>query len=182
MGSDAELAQTAERAREDSARFWTGHPLPGNWSAPCPITWRANTGPGCGSTRFQFANGEVFGWTMAVSGDRPEVLKNVIPHEVDHMVRASLVRHPIERWLDEGCASLMESETSRDRLRSQALNLPCERITLKWLNAKHYPQQCSQVSEMYALGFSLVEFLLDRDSPQQLLAFSRQTSSIERRL
>ncbi|TWT43541.1 hypothetical protein KOR42_44820 [Thalassoglobus neptunius] len=48
------------------------------------------------------------------------MVTDVIPHEVDHLVRAALVGHPIERWLDEGCATLFESETLKQHLRNIA--------------------------------------------------------------
>jgi hypothetical protein len=180
--SDPEIVRVAEQARIRSAEFWTGAPLPGNWSRPCPITVHRTDRPGSGSTTFSFENGEVFNWRMALSGDRESLLRDVIPHEVDHMVRASLVRRPIERWLDEGCAALLESEQAKQRLRRIAHDVDPRRIDEHWISGTAYPRDERELARLYALGFSLVEFLLQRDGAGRLLEFQRDSGSVADRL
>ncbi|MBT5017773.1 MAG: hypothetical protein HON04_03440, partial [Planctomicrobium sp.] len=90
---DPRITEAAEAARVKSAIFWTGKPLPGNWYAPCPIQVVAANHSGGGMTQFRFDDGEVHSWSMKVEGQRAAILQDVIPHEVDHAVRASLVRH-----------------------------------------------------------------------------------------
>jgi hypothetical protein len=170
---DPELVAAAERARHDSAIFWTGEPLPGRWSSPCPVDWQPAAHSGGGQTRFRFDRGEVSGWRMQIAGRRDAVLADVIPHEVDHMVRASLVRRPIPRWLDEGCAGLMESPASHRQLREQLpahLNVP---LTCRFLDELDYPASSADTGRLYSVGFSLVEFLLTRGEPSQLLKFQQ---------
>src|SRR5262245_55789811 len=82
---EPQLVRTAESARVRSAAFWTGAPFSAPWSTPCPIR-ATSSGQAGGSTTFQFANGQVFGWRMEVSGSMAALLADVIPHEVDHMV------------------------------------------------------------------------------------------------
>ncbi|SFJ33898.1 thioredoxin family protein [Planctomicrobium piriforme] len=178
---DAEIVAAAEHARLRSANFWQGKPLPGDWSSPCPIRVSRCADAG-GQTQFSFDQGEVFGWKMLVAGSRSAILRDVIPHEVDHMVRASLVRRPIERWLDEGCAALLESESVHLRLRTIANGIDPSLFSASWLERQHYPVTTRGVEELYAGGFSLVEFLLTKSSPGTLLAFQQSSGSIAARL
>ena len=153
VGHDRELIEVAEQARLTSAQFWTGQPLPGDWSFPCPITVRSASHSGGGTTQFRFENGEVHSWSMTIEGTRSALINDVIPHEVDHMVRASLIRHPIERWLDEGCATLFESSDSQSRLRRIARKTDSTIITSAWLNASVYPTDPHELETLYAVGF-----------------------------
>ena len=167
--SEVDLRTTAEAARERSAKFWSGQSLPGVWSNPCPVYWSQRTGPGSGLTCFQIQNGEVFGWQMTLRGDRETVLRDVIPHEVDHTVRASLCRRPLPRWLDEGCATLFESETSHEQLRRQRLATPAPLLNPTTIDQFNYPATADDTGRLYAEGYSLVEYLLSRGSPHDLL-------------
>lgn len=180
--SDTEIVRMAEAARVRSAQFWSDGPLPGEWFIPCPIQVFPASHSGGGRTQFRFEGGEVFGWRMEVTGTREALLRDVIPHEVDHMVRASLIRRPLERWLDEGCATLMESPESHQGLRRVAAGLSPGLIQLDWLERDQYPQSTQEIRQLYALGFSLVEYLLTQGSPANLLEFQRDSASLTVRL
>lgn len=189
-GSDPAILEAAETARIESAIFWTGHDLPGRWSSPCPIVIEPRPArreqqsdvsdhhSSSGRTTFQFEDGEVHGWRMFVSGSREAILVDVIPHEVDHMVRASLVRKPLPRWLDEGCATLRESTESRRRLREILRQYPLVPLTTAFLNAREYPSNSRELTRTYAVGFSLVEFLLERGGPRRLLELQKQSGDV----
>ncbi|MEW4489903.1 thioredoxin family protein [Thalassoglobus sp. JC818] len=180
--TDRAAIEIAEQSRFRSSTFWTGKELQKSWSPPCRLDLNLANHSGGGTTRFQFTEEGIRHPQMVVSGTRQAILTDVIPHEVDHLVRASLIGHPIERWLDEGCATLFESEASKQRLRETACLADPRLITAEWLSALEYPHQSHDVSMVYAVGFSLVEFLLSRDSPQVLLEFQKDVSSIEQRL
>ena len=167
--AEPELHTAAETARERSAKFWSGKSLPGVWSNPCPVQWSMRSGPGSGLTCFQIQNGEVFGWQMTLRGDRETVLRDVLPHEVDHTVRASLCRRPLPRWLDEGCASLFESETSHEQLRPQRRAATAPLLNSTTIDQLSYPATADDTGRLYAEGFSLVEYLLSRGTPGDLL-------------
>jgi hypothetical protein len=183
---DSTYAQAAESARVQSAVFWTGHELPGRWWSACPIEVReragANNAAAGGRTTFSIADGEVFGWRMTAEGNRGAVLWDVIPHEVDHMVRATLVRQPVPRWLDEGCATLMESAESHEHLRGWLAKDQKFSITPKFLEQSEYPTDGGAVQRLYAGGFSLVEFLYDTGGPAQLLELHRGDEPIVQRM
>lgn len=167
---DPELTAVAEQSRSNSARFWTSRDLPGDWSRPCPIIVRPAAHAGGGATSFIFDRGEVSGWSMTISGRRERLLADVLPHEVDHMVRASLVRRPIPRWLDEGCATLMESPESHQQFRQQLARYLDQPLDAAFLDAADYPNDAREVERLYTVGFSVVEFLLERRDAATLLA------------
>jgi hypothetical protein len=185
-GGDAELLSVAEQSRIQSAMFWTGSALPGRWYKPCPISVErpvaagASTGSrtsGTGKTVFRIADGEVFGWKMSVAGPRQSILQDVVPHEVDHMVRATLVRRPIVRWLDEGSAALQESPEAHRQLRDMIHRDPGFEISQSFLEGTEYPADSVHLTRLYAGGFSAVEFLLERGGPKRLLDLQRSDRS-----
>lgn len=173
-GHDPGLLVVAEQARLDSALYWTGEPLPGRWSQPCPITWTRGPAAG-GATRFTFDRGEVSGWQMTLTGPRDDIVSDVLPHEVDHMVRASLVRRPIPRWLDEGCATLRESEPSRLRIRSRLTHWIDSPLSPEFLNQLDYPEEHHEMTRVYVIGASIVEFLIDQHGPAKVLALQQDS-------
>lgn len=179
---DSDLCRAAESAREKSAIFWSGGPLPGDWYQPCPVEWQVRSGSGSGWTAFQIQNGEVSGWRMTLRGERDAVLRDVIPHEVDHAVRASLCRQPLPRWLDEGCASLFESSESHAQLRQQLVASRKRLLTAESLNHMVYPASGTETTQLYAEGFSLVEYLLSRGTPRQLLQLQQSSQPPSRSL
>ena len=179
---DAEIQIKAEQSRTQSALFWTGKEVQADWKFPCPIDVRWESHTGGGRTQFRFVGQDVTDADMLVSGTRAAIIEDVIPHEVDHLVRANFIGHPIERWLDEGCATLFESEQSKERLRKLASRVDSEVITSRFLNASEYPGNSTKLSELYAVGFSLVEHLLKQESPPVLLAFQKANGDVEERL
>jgi hypothetical protein len=179
---EAEFVRVAEESRRQSAVYWAGSDLPGAWFRPCPITVRFSSGPAGGSTSFVFDRGEVSGWRMTLAGRREELLADVLPHEVDHMVRASLVRRPIPRWLDEGCAIARESSAGRQRFRARLPLYQQTVIDAAFLDRMDYPDACTEIDRVYAVGMSLVEFLLAHGGPQRLLAFQQDERAPSRKL
>lgn len=169
--NDREIAAVCEQTRIDSARFWSGADLPGNWNRPCPITISPAAHDGGGATSFQFDRGEVTGWRMTLRGRRESLLADVAPHEVDHMVRASLVRRPIPRWLDEGCATLFESADSHQRYRERLTPWLRRPPDAAFLDARDYPADAAGLDRIYTVGFSCVEFLLEQRDAAALLEF-----------
>lgn len=180
--NDAELVSAAENARWRSALFWSGQPLAGNWSRPCPIAVQSRNTSAGGATRFVFDRGEVFGWSMTLTGRRDDIFANALPHEVDHMVRATLVRRPIVRWLDEGCSALFESAKEHERLRTRAAQFARSGRSPAFLTATDYPTNSRDIADLYAVGFSLVEHLLRRDGQQSLLTLQASTRALTQAL
>ena len=170
--ADPKIVQAAERARFLSAVYWTGKPLPGNWYNKCPITV-VKTG-GSSLTR-AFGGGEVFGWRMKVDINQDDYLCDNIPHEVDHAVRSSLIRKPIVPWLDEGSATLMESDSCRDRAFTAASKVSIAEIDSEFLNGAHK-------KHAYTAGASLTAYLIEQGGPEKVIELQKLDGSMEQRL
>lgn len=168
-----QVAVTAERYRDSLAMEWLGKKLP-RWYRPCRVTARIGRLGAGGATTFAFDRGEVFGWRMQVQGTLERVLDSVIPHEVSHTIFACHFRRPLPRWADEGAATLVEHESER---RKQSMMLrqvfnTSRRISLRrLLSIKEYPRDMQSVLTLYAEGYSLASFLVQRGGKAQYLAF-----------
>jgi len=169
-----QVAQAAEDSRRKLAIQWYGHEV-NNWGEPCVVSVVVgkNLGAG-GATRFKFHEGEVYGWNMEVQGSLERILDSVIPHEVNHTILACYFRRKVPRWADEGAATVVEhiSEKSRSFDLAEKLVNQGRRIPLRvLLSMKQYPRDNDQVLAMYAQGYSLVEFLLQRKGRKHFLDF-----------
>ena len=167
------VALTAERCREDLATEWLGHKLP-NWFKPCQVRVKVGQFGAGGATTFSFAGGEVYGWDMTVQGSLERILDSVIPHEVSHTIFACHFRRPLPRWADEGAATLAEEDSERGRQRKLAEEvMPSKRrIPLReLLSITEYPKNMQHVLTLYAEGFSLADFLVQKGGKSRFLAF-----------
>ncbi len=167
------VAKTAERCREDLAVEWLGHKLP-NWFKPCQVRVKVGQFGAGGATTFSFAGGEVYGWDMTVQGSLERILDSVIPHEVSHTIFACHFRRPLPRWADEGAATLAEEDSERRRQRKLAEEvMPSKRrIPLReLLSITEYPKNMQHVLTLYAEGYSLADFLVQKGGKSRFLAF-----------
>jgi hypothetical protein len=172
-----QVGEAAEIYRKELAIEWTGKPLPGDWSYPCPITVVVgNMGAG-GKTTFNFQKDadnvmQVYGWKMEIKGSEQRILDSVLPHEINHTIFASVFRRPLPRWADEGAASLIEHESERNQLRqihSRAMQSRRKISLKKLLEIKDYPQDQQEILTLYAEGHSLADFLIQKgDKPTYL--------------
>ncbi|MFI4848710.1 MAG: hypothetical protein ACIAZJ_06420 [Gimesia chilikensis] len=168
-----QVGEAAEYYRDRHAREWLGHPIP-NWYAPCPIRVNAGDYAGGGATTFSFDQGQVFGWDMQVQGTSQSLLESVIPHEVLHTVFASHFRRPLPRWADEGAATYEEAEAEKRPIRELAREvvgterqIPIRRL----LVMQNYPDNLGGIAVLYAQGFYLAEYLIDREGKQEFVRF-----------
>lgn len=169
-----QVAEAAENSRRELATQWYGHEI-SNWSEPCEVsvTVGKNLGAG-GATRFKFDRGEVYGWKMEVQGSLERILDSVIPHEVNHTILACYFRRKVPRWADEGAATVVEHISEKTRSFDLAAKLVNQgrRIPLRvLLNMTQYPRESDQVLAMYAQGYSLTEFLIQRKGRKHFLNF-----------
>lgn len=169
-----QVAAAAEHYRIRLAERWYGKRLP-NWGAPCEVTVRIgkNLGAG-GATKFKFSAGQVYGWKMDVQGSLERILDSVIPHEVNHTILACYFRRKVPRWADEGAATMIEHDSERQRQIDLARQLVDQgrRIPLRVLfQMTKYPSDMNQVLAMYAQGYSLTEFLVQKGGRRHFLRF-----------
>lgn len=167
------VALTAEHSREELAVEWLGHKLP-NWSKRCQIRVKVGQIGAGGATTFSFGGGHVFGWDMTVQGSLERILDSVIPHEVSHTIFACHFRRPLPRWADEGAATLSEEDSERRRQQKLAEEvMPSKRrIPLReLLQITEYPKNMQNVLTLYAEGFSLADYLVQKRGKRRFLAF-----------
>ncbi len=167
------VALTAERCREELSLEWLGYTLP-NWSKPCQVRVRVGQIGAGGATTFSFGGGEVFGWDMTVQGSLERILDSVIPHEVSHTIFACHFRRPLPRWADEGAATIAEEDSERRRQQKLAEEvMPSKRrIPLReLLSITEYPKNMQHVLTLYAEGYLLADFLVQKGGKSRFLAF-----------
>lgn len=170
VNTPPEFIEAAERARIHSAEYWTGKRLP-NWADDCEIRWKQTSGSAGGAAHFSFIDGEVTGWSLDLQGPFNAVLRDVIPHEVDHMVRASIVRRRIPRLLDEGAACMFERGDDWDeyvKSFERAADVPAMWASL---DADSYPD--GDVGPFYGFGVSLTRFLILNHGKEKTLELMR---------
>ncbi len=164
-----QVGEAAEYYRHHLAIDWLGEALPGKWSQPCPIKCKVGRIGAGGATSFTFNEGEVFGWHMDIQGSEQRILDSVLPHEISHMIFACHFRRPLPRWADEGAATLVEHESERMRqtkLLNQVIKTS-KRIPLgQLLSIKEYPRDMQDVLTLYAEGYSLADYLVQKKGEQ----------------
>lgn len=156
-----ELAEAAERFRQEISLELLDKELQ-PWSKPCQIhvtTGRMGTG---GVTTFNFHNGKVTDFVMQIQGSE-EAIFSVLRHEVCHTILASHFRRPLPRWIDEGIATLFESEDEQKRLvilcrEAGSKTIPFRRL----MTLKDYPQDMREVLLVYAQGATAIRYLVER--------------------
>ena len=194
-----DVAIEAERCRKSLAVRWLGEEL-ADWREPCPIRI-TKSGPHVGAggaTTFGFhtvkRNGRlepgVGGFRMSIQGSRERILDSVIPHEVNHTIFASHFKRPLPRWADEGAATLTEftsekmrqRQTLKRRWTSHRYRLP------ELLGMMEYPGDpqrpgpgdMAKVETLYAQGYSLADFLVQRGGKAAFLKLLGETAVARR--
>lgn len=153
-----QVAETAERCRQQLAIDWLGKELP-PWRDVCPIQVNLARGAG-GETRFEFQHGQPGKWRMIVQGPPDRILDSVVPHEVLHMVFATHFGQGLPRWADEGACTTVEHISER----SKQEHLLYECLTTnrgipfnKMFAMREYPKD---MLPLYAQGYSVARFLI----------------------
>lgn len=166
-----QVGQYAEHYRREKALLWLGQEMP-QWPQACPLRVTISMNGSGGATSFAFDNGRILGMDMHIEGTLDRLLASVLPHEVTHTVLAHYFRCPVPRWADEGGAVLSEDEIERtrhDQLVKQILRTPGRAIPLRRLfQMTKYPPD---VMVLYAEGYSVTNFLVNRSNRSAFLAF-----------
>lgn len=171
------VGAAAEHHRSRLGQIWYGHRI-GNWGTKCDVTVNVDDRVGAsGTTKFRFSNGEVYDWRMEVNGPLERILDSVVPHEVNHTILACWFRRKVPRWADEGCATLVEHESEQSRQTKHVEHLMREgrRIPLRMLlGITRYPSDSRQLMALYAQGYSLTRFLIEKHGRRQFLMFLKE--------
>jgi Peptidase MA superfamily len=176
------FAQQCERLRSELQSKWLGHDVPGDWSPKCDVVVHASAasylqavGPGAertaGSSLVKVEAGRVISRRLDLRADRGDAL-SAAPHELTHIVLADrFADRPLPRWADEGMATLADSPSKRGEHRRDLLAAVARRTELRLadlLSMEGYPKPASWAT-FYGQSASLVEFLLERGEPEELV-------------
>lgn len=165
------IGDAAEQYRHTLALEWLGSPLP-RWSRPCPI--KAQVAPHLGAggaTSFVFDRGEVFNWTMTIQGSEERILDSVLPHEVTHTIFASHFRRPLPRWADEGACTTVEHPVERARQHRLLIEFLTTQRGIAFPDMFAMREYPADVLPLYAQGYSLARYLIDRGGRHKYVAF-----------
>lgn len=165
------IGDAAEQYRHTLALEWLGSPLP-RWSRPCPI--KAEVAPHLGAggaTSFVFDRGEVFNWTMTIQGSEERILDSVLPHEVTHTIFASHFRRPLPRWADEGACTTVEHPVERARQHRLLIEFLTTQRGIAFPDMFAMREYPADVLPLYAQGYSLARYLIDRGGRHKYVAF-----------
>jgi hypothetical protein len=164
------VGQWAEHYRRDKALQWLGQEMP-PWPQPCPLHVKVTMSGPSGATTFNFGQGRVLEQEMQIQGPLDRLIASVLPHEITHTVFAHYFRCPVPRWADEGGSVLSEDDVERERhdkivrsILNQNRQIPLRRL----VGLKEYPRD---VVCLYAQGYSLSNYLVDRSSRHTFLQF-----------
>jgi RNA polymerase sigma factor (sigma-70 family) len=170
------VSRQAEKHRKALALSWLGKEMP-DWNEPCEVGVTLSEGGAKSATVLQYPGGKagtVKVVRMELAGTLEQITSNLIPHEVTHTVVAHAFGWPPPRWADEGAAVLAERASSRrlhERLARKCADggrlLPLRRL----LALRDYPAATNDVAAMYALGYSLADFLVRSGGRPKFLKF-----------
>ncbi|MBX7102560.1 MAG: hypothetical protein K1X57_00660 [Gemmataceae bacterium] len=168
-----QFGRQAEFFRRQKAIEWLGQEMP-PWNQPCPLYVKPTMSNGGGATSFDYRNGGYVVLSMNIEGQIERMLNSVLPHEITHTVFAHHFRFPVPRWADEGGSVLSEDDQERarhDQLCRNYLNRPGGKLPLRRLfNLKEY-HEVSDVLIIYAEGFSVSEYLVNKSDRKTFLDF-----------
>jgi hypothetical protein len=167
-----QIAQHAEKCRQEIALAWLGEQLP-DWPAPCAIKVKITGGEAGGVTSFGFADGRVVDQEMSVEGRLDRILASALPHEVTHTVFAAFFGGPMPRWADEGASLLSEDLRERrrhDRFASDLLNRNAAWPLGQLFSIEEYPKD---LMGFYGQGYSVSRFLVEIGGRPRFLTFVR---------
>jgi len=173
-----QIGLAAENYRRRLAIQWLGRPMP-RWYRPCVVHVKVGPVGAGGATTFAFDRGrtgqmEVFGWRMTIQGPLDRILDSVLPHEISHTFLACHFRRPLPLWADEGAATLAEDETGKQRQQRRAVQAlrSARRIPLRTLlSLTEYPSNMENVLTLYAEGYMLAEYLVQKGGRLRYLSF-----------
>jgi len=180
-----DLAARCEELRESLAERWLDDREIGVWTPKCVVVLHANlaeysrvfgsgTASSVGCTTITADGGRIVFRRIDLRSDAADWHSNALPHELTHVVLAG--RFPgrqLPHWLNEGLA--MTSETVE--LQQRRLDvLDAARTTGSLPTLEHFltldnPMQSLEADLVYAVSFSLVDYLRDQWGEERLLEF-----------
>lgn len=179
------LAERCEALRESIRERWLPNMGMAAWTPKCAVvvhanaaeygrTFGASANPSVGCTTVTADSGRVVFRRIDLRADAAEWQHNALPHELTHVVLADrFAGRELPQWLNEGLAMTAEKAELHARrlavLREARLNgtLPALERFVKLNN----PMLSLEADVVYALSYSLVDYLREREGEERLLEF-----------
>lgn len=181
----ARAALTCEKLRASLLAKWLPQATTEPWSARCQIvlhatqqTYLAEVGAAgaktVGSSDVRIKQGRVHARRIDLRADQPDFMTAALPHELTHVVLADrFAAAPLPFWAEEGIAIQADPREKQDRhardlhaaVNSRSLFHAAELLKLDGYPAK------DRWGAFYGQSASVVQFLLERGTPGQLLDF-----------
>ena len=160
------IAAEAEFHRSRLAKTWFGKELP-DWKQPCTIRYEETTGGLGGASTFQYGDRNRVGSAVTsmqteLKGNFLTVLAEALPHEVMHTLLHTHFGKPLPRWADEGLAIAAESPESQVRHDTKTRELLNAGRGIRLRNLLRMTEYPRDMMTIYAQGYSVVFFLINR--------------------
>jgi hypothetical protein len=187
-----EIASHCESLRHDLSKKWFGDTNPAKWSTKCMVvlhpgseSYLAAAGQEAsataGSSLIERAGNNVVKRRIDLRGDRSDNLTAALPHELTHVLMADhFGEGALPRWAEEGMAVLADTELKQQRHARDldaALRSGKASALSKLLPQAGYPA-ADQWAAFYGQSLSVVNFLVQRESPHRFVQFLDAARSI----
>lgn len=157
-----------ERIKDELSEKYFGNVAP---DFARPITVDIQFGPAGGATRYSLKHGSVDRGHISISAENlQQLFEDTGPHEVMHLLLAEWYGDGIPRWLGEGWATYVESDSMhrfrrRQLVRSLSSNRGLPFVGQYWgtglMTVRDIDPYPDDVSTFYSQSFSVVDFLIE---------------------
>lgn len=179
------LAGRCEELRESIRERWLSDTETAAWTPKCAVvvhanaaeygrTFGATANPSVGCTTVTADAGRVVFRRIDLRADAADWRQNALPHELTHVVLADrFAGRELPHWLNEGLAMTAETAELQARRRSvlrEARSSGSLPALERFVNLDN-PMLSLEADVVYALSYSLVDYLREREGERRLLEF-----------
>jgi hypothetical protein len=174
------VGKVAEETRKKLHEKWFGD-VAVEYDGRCSIylhadrakyTKKAGIPNALGHTRTFSWGRDIQGRSIHLPAEQPQMLEDVLPHEVSHSVLATRFQGKAPRWADEGMAMLAETPVAIAEclLRLHEYKKEHGLFGLQILMETEDPEHFQSL-EYYSQSASLVQFMTKQKTPREFTAF-----------
>lgn len=185
-----DLARHAEALRTRLKSQWLGDAADADWNPRCQVVLHASrrayvdaSGRGsestAGSSLVNVSGNRITSRRIDLLGQSEEYLTAALPHELTHVIlRDRFVAEEPPVWADEGLAILADPIAKQRRHQQDLAKTHANSVefsTGELLTTRSYPR-ADRMGAFYAQSLSLVEFLVNQESPERFVEFIEQVN------
>lgn len=133
-----------------------------------------------GSSSWSF-DGGMSNPTIIAAGSIDEVLADILPRQITHIVLARSLGQPLPRWIEMGTGTLAQSVATRKNYWSKLEDLHEADLLfpLKTLcSLKEYPSNSEQWKRVYIQSMAFCEFLIATQGRKHLLQLATESTDV----